>query len=179
MFAVLAEPFAGTFLIQPKIFEDHRGDFVKTFHRDSFAALGLDFVVTEEFYSTSRRGVIRGMHFQLPPHDHAKLVYCVRGRVLDVLVDLRKSSKTYGQVASAEFTGENRHMFFIPRGIGHGFLALEDDSVMVYKTSTVHAPSHDAGVRWDSIGFDWGSDRPVTSARDDSFPALREFVSPF
>lgn len=179
MFTRLQEVFAGTHLLQPRIFQDQRGDFVKTYHRDAFAALGIDLSIAEEFYSTSHRGVVRGMHFQLPPHDHAKLVYCLRGRVLDVLVDLRKASPTYRQSASAELSGENRHLFFVPPGVAHGFLALEDHTVMVYKTSSVHAPAHDAGVRWDSLGFDWGNGHKIVSARDQAFPALADFNSPF
>ena len=119
------------------------------------------------------------MHFQLPPHDHAKLVYCVCGRVLDVLLDLRKASPTFGQTASAELSRANSHVFYIPAGIAHGFLSLEDESVMVYKTTTVHQPDHDAGIRWDSFGFDCGSATPIISVRDTALPRLQEFVSPF
>lgn len=176
---IQAEPLPGTLLLKPKVFEDHRGDFVKTFQDEAFRELGIQFRATEEFFSTSRKGVLRGMHFQVPPRDHAKLVYCVRGRVLDVLLDLRKSSPSYGRSIGIELSRGNHLQFLIPAGLAHGFLALDDDSVMIYKTTASHSPAHDAGVRWDSFGFDWGSDRPITSSRDDSFPAFREFVSPF
>jgi dTDP-4-dehydrorhamnose 3,5-epimerase/CDP-3, 6-dideoxy-D-glycero-D-glycero-4-hexulose-5-epimerase len=177
---ILSQPFPGTCLLQPKVFEDFRGDFVKTFHAGLFSELGIDFAPVEEFFSTSKRGVLRGMHFQLPPHDHAKLVYCVRGRVLDVLLDLRRGSPTFGQAASAELSRQNHHQFFIPAGVAHGFLSLEDDSVMVYKTTSVHAPSHDSGVRWDSFGFDWQlTQPPIVSARDAAFATFPEFISPF
>ncbi|RRJ94453.1 dTDP-4-dehydrorhamnose 3,5-epimerase [Opitutaceae bacterium TAV4] len=175
----LSQPFLGAHLLKPKVFEDARGDFVKTFHSGAFAELGIPFAPAEEFFSTSRKGVLRGMHFQLPPHDHAKLVYCIRGRVLDVLVDLRKTSPTYRQVASAELSCENHHQFYIPSGVAHGFLALEDNSVMVYKTTTVYAPSHDAGIRWDSFDFNWGTTAPIISPRDTAFSPLADFVSPF
>lgn len=175
----LEQPLPGVHLLQPKVFTDHRGDFVKTYHAGAFAELGLSFEPVEEFFSTSHKGVLRGMHFQLPPHDHDKLVYCVRGRVLDVLLDMRRKSPTYGKSVSAELSRENHHQFFIPRGIAHGFLSLEDDSVMVYKTSTVHAPSHDAGIRWDSFGFAWPAGASyIISSRDQQFPALSEFVTP-
>ena len=95
------------------------------------------------------------MHFQLPPHDHDKLVYCIRGRVMDVLLDLRKSSPTYGRSFGNEISANNHLMLYIPKGVAHGFLSLEDDSVLVYKTTTIHFPSHDAGVRWDSFGYTW------------------------
>ena len=177
---IIDQPFAGTYLLKPRVFEDNRGDFVKTFHDGLFRELGLEFRPMEEFFSTSHRGVLRGMHFQLPPHDLDKLVYCVRGRVLDVLLDLRKGSATYGQSASAELSRENHHQFYIPSGVAHGFLSLDADSVMVYKTSTVHSPAHDAGVRWDSFGYAWPQlENRILSPRDQNFPALAEFVTPF
>ncbi len=177
---VVSQPFPGTFVLQPKVFEDARGDFVKTYHAGLFRELGIAFTPAEEFFSTSKRDVVRGMHFQLPPHDHAKLVYCVRGRVRDVLLDLRTASPNYGQAVAIELSRENHKQIYIPAGVAHGFLSLEDDSVMVYKTSTVHAPSHDAGIRWDSFGFCWGIDNPpIISGRDSTFPGLGDFHSPF
>ena len=175
----LEQPLVGVHLLQPKVFTDKRGDFVKTYHREILYDLGLDFTPAEEFLSTSRRGVLRGMHFQLPPHEHSKLVYCVRGSVLDVLLDLRKGSGSYGQFVAVELSHVNRRMFFIPAGVAHGFVALEDDSVMIYKTSTVHAPIHDAGIRWDSFGFAWPGRDFIISDRDTSFPPLAGYVSPF
>jgi dTDP-4-dehydrorhamnose 3,5-epimerase len=169
----------GLQLIRPRIFRDERGSFVKTFHADQFRELGLDFEPREEFFSTSAKNVLRGMHFQLPPVAHAKLVYCIAGSVLDVVLDLRKNSPTFGRSCAQELSAANREMFFIPVGFAHGFLALEDGATMVYQTSTVHSPSHDAGVRWDSFGFDWPAKFPVLSERDKKFPALRDFSSPF
>lgn len=179
MFHSIEQPFAGVHLIEPRVFTDARGEFVKTYHRDLFRELGIDFTPAEEFFSTSHRGVLRGLHFQLPPHDHAKLVYCLAGAVKDVLVDLRRASPQFGRAFDTELSEGNRRLLFIPPGVAHGFLALEEGSVMAYATSTVHAPSHDAGIRWDSIGFEWGIDVPVISPRDAAFPALAEFVSPF
>ena len=169
----------GLNIIRPKIFQDARGSFVKTFHHDVFHQLGLDFELREEFFSTSAKNVIRGMHFQLPPAAHAKLVYCIAGRVLDVVLDLRKNSPTFGQSVARELNAANREMFFIPVGFAHGFLALEDGATMVYQTSTVHSPAHDAGVRWDSFGFDWPIKNPTLSERDIKFPTLQNFPSPF
>lgn len=176
---IVNQPLPGVMLLEPRTFTDARGRFVKTFHAPDFASLGIAFNPLEEFYSVSHRGVLRGMHFQLPPHDHAKLVYCVRGRVLDVLLDLRRASPDYGRAVSAELSEENCRIFYIPPGIAHGFLALEDHSLMVYKTTSVHAPTHDAGIRWDGFGFDWGAGEKIISERDRGFPALRDFVSPF
>ncbi len=169
----------GLQIIRPRIFQDARGSFVKTYHRDVFRELGLNFEPREEFFSTSAKNVLRGMHFQLPPTAHAKLVYCITGRVLDVVLDLRKDSPTFGRSYGRELSAVNREMFFIPSGFAHGFLALEDNATMVYQTSTVHSPTHDAGVRWDSFDFDWPVKNPVLSDRDQKFPPLREFNSPF
>ena len=175
---ILKELLPGCFLLQPNRFEDQRGSFVKTYHEGLFQALGVDLDIREEFYSVSHKNVIRGMHFQLPPHEHDKLVYCTRGAVTDVLLDLRKGPG-YGKVASAELSGENAHLVFIPKGIAHGFAALTDEALMLYKTSTVHAPESDCGIRWDSFGFEWGVAHPVISARDQQHPPLSEFITPF
>ncbi|MGD1089574.1 MAG: dTDP-4-dehydrorhamnose 3,5-epimerase [Verrucomicrobiota bacterium] len=174
-----SEPLPGARVIEPRVFEDGRGNFVKTFHQSDFAALGMNFQPREEYFSTSRRGVVRGMHFQLPPHDHEKLVYCIRGAVLDVVLDLRKTSSSHGQSASVELSAANHCLFFVPRGVAHGFLSLHDDTIMIYKTSTVHAPAHDSGIRWDSFGFSWPVKTPILSDRDRSFPPLADFISPF
>ncbi len=172
------EILPGAWHLRLKRFVDARGSFVKTYARSVFAAQGVAIELLEEFYSISHRDVIRGLHFQLPPHNHAKLVYCPVGAVLDVLVDLRRGPGQ-GQVRSVELRGDEPSVLLIPSGIAHGFRALRDDSLMVYKTTTEHAPSHDAGIRWDSIGFDWGATAPIVSARDSAHPALADFDSPF
>lgn len=176
---VVNEPFPGLLVIEAFRHTDARGVFVKTFQADRFRQLGANFEPREEFYSSSHRNVVRGMHFQLPPHDVEKLVYCSRGRFLDVLIDLRKGSPTYRQVTTVELDSERPLLVYQPRGIAHGFLAREDDSVMTYLTSSVHHPPSDAGVRWDSIGFAWPCADPVVSDRDQALPRLEEFDSPF
>jgi dTDP-4-dehydrorhamnose 3,5-epimerase/CDP-3, 6-dideoxy-D-glycero-D-glycero-4-hexulose-5-epimerase len=172
------EILPGCFLLQPARVEDHRGAFVKTFHEELFRELGLRFETREEFYSISRKNVLRGMHFQAPPHDHEKLVYCLRGRVLDVVLDLREGPG-FGRAACVELSGENRMEAFIPRGVAHGFLALSDEAQLLYKTSSVHAPAFDMGVRWDGFGFDWGVRDPIVSPRDNAHPTLAAFNTPF
>jgi dTDP-4-dehydrorhamnose 3,5-epimerase len=159
-------------------FGDLRGSFVKTYARSVFDANGETFDFREEFYSFSHKDVIRGMHFQLPPHDHVKLVYCPLGAVLDVLVDLRRGPGQ-GRVASVVLGEDEPSLLMIPAGVAHGFKALRDNSLMVYKTSTEHAPTHDAGIRWDSFGFDWDCAAPVLSARDAGHPGLSDFATPF
>jgi dTDP-4-dehydrorhamnose 3,5-epimerase len=175
---VLNELLPGCALVQPKTFEDARGSFVKTYHAELCATLGIALELREEFYSVSHRGVLRGMHFQLPPHAHDKLVFCVHGAVRDVLLDLRRGPH-YGRVATAELSAENRQMVFIPKGVAHGFLALTEGCVMLYKTSTVHTPASDCGIRWDSFGYDWAADAPLLSERDRGHARLQDFHSPF
>lgn len=177
---ISSELLPGAWLIKLNHFQDARGTFVKTFSRSALDELlpELVFDFREEFYSFSKRNVIRGMHFQLPPHDHTKLVYCAAGAVLDVLLDLRPGVG-YGHHASVRLEADAPQLLWIPKGVAHGFLSLTDDSLMVYKTSTEHAPSHDAGVSHDSFGFDWGVADPVLSVRDLTHPKLAEFNSPF
>lgn len=167
-----AELLDGALLIRAPRSQDARGAFVKTHAASALAALGVTFDFREEFHSVSRRDVIRGMHLQLPPHDHDKIVYCPHGAALDVLLDLRPGPG-HGRVASVRLTPDEPAVVFIPRGVAHGFRALAEGTIMVYKTSAEHAPSHDAGVRWDSFGFDWGAGTPVVSARDAALPPLR------
>lgn len=169
----------GCFQVRPFFARDDRGSFVKTFHAARFAELGLPVTWREEYYSTSKKGVIRGMHFQTPPHDHEKLVYCVQGRVLDVVVDLRRKSPTYGRHVAVELDAAKGLGLLIPKGMAHGFLALTDDVLMAYKVTTTYSPAHDAGIHWNSLGLDWGIDQPIVSSRDLAHPSLGDFVTPF
>ncbi len=178
---LVVEPLPGLRVFRPFVFEDERGSFVKPFHEGQFAEFGIRLEVREEFYSTSAAGVLRGMHFQVPPCAHQKLAYCIAGRVLDVVLDLRKKSPTYGASACYELSAANRQVVHIPVGFAHGFLSLEDASCLVYKTDFMHAPAHDRGVRWDSFGFAWpvANRPPMISPRDLSHPAFGDFASPF
>lgn len=170
---------AGLFVIKPRVFTDPRGSFVKTYHENLFLELGICFTPREEFFSVSAKNVLRGMHFQLPPAAHAKLVYCATGRILDVVLDMRADSPTRGQAVSRELSATNREMFFIPPGFAHGFLSLDDDTLTVYKTDFVYAPAQDTGVAWNSFGFNWPVAQPIVSERDSKFPAWSDFQSPF
>lgn len=176
---LIAEPIPGVKILEPFTSRDLRGDFVKPFHEGQLADHGLRFQLKEEFYTTSAAGVIRGMHFQTPPHAHQKMIYCISGRVLDVVVDIRKSSPTYGQFYAMELSAQNHYIIWISTGFAHGFASLDENSCLVYKTDHVHAPSHDAGISWNSFGFNWPFDKPVISVRDAAFPRLADFSSPF
>lgn len=169
----------GALLVRARVIADARGSFVKTFHMPTFERHGLRTDWREEYYSSSLRGVVRGMHFQLPPADHAKLVFCVAGSVTDVVVDLRRGSPTEGQHRSAELSADNGIGLYIPSGCAHGFVSTSDSSTMFYKVTSVHAPEQDSGIAWDSIGFDWAVEAPLISDRDRGHPSMAAFDSPF
>jgi dTDP-4-dehydrorhamnose 3,5-epimerase len=169
----------GCLLLQPRVLDDARGRFVKTFHADAFRALGLEAGFVEQYYSHSHRGVVRGMHFQRPPAEHAKLVYCVHGEVFDVVLDLRAGSPTYGQARSFTLSAEQGNALYVPAGMAHGFCATSELATLVYNVTSVYAPEHDDGVRWDSIGVEWPVTSPLVSPRDAAFVALADFQSPF
>jgi len=169
----------GAFIVEPRVLTDPRGTFVKTFAEATFAARGLPTDWREEFHSSSRRGVVRGMHFQTPPADHAKLVFCIAGAVHDVVLDLRRGSPTFGQHRSVELDARHGTGLFIPRGCAHGFVSTSDWSTMYYKVTSAHSPEHDRGIAWDSFGHDWSIANPVLSDRDRTHPPLSDFDSPF
>ncbi|MBK8536943.1 MAG: dTDP-4-dehydrorhamnose 3,5-epimerase family protein [Candidatus Competibacteraceae bacterium] len=175
-----ATPISGCFEIRPRIFDDDRGRrFVKVFHEELLRLAVLETVYAEEYYSVSRRGVIRGLHFQVPPMDHVKLVYCVAGRVQDAVVDLRVGSPSFGCYALIELNADIANMVYIPKGIAHGFCVLSDTATLVYKVSTVYSARHDAGVLWSSAGIPWAVTDPVLSERDQSHLPLDQYESPF
>ena len=170
----------GVYVVRPRVFTDQRGSFIKTFHAPMFAAAGLgEFVPQEEFYSISHQHVLRGKHFQTPPHNQTRLVGCLTGSILDVVVDLRKSSPTFGRAISRELTAANREMLFISEGFAHGFLSLEDNSLVSYLAGRPHVPAADTGILWNSFGFTWPVNDPIMSDRDKGFPSFQNFTSPF
>jgi len=158
--------------------EDTRGTFVKTYNSDKLEEAGFGGTFKESYYSRSHRNVIRGMHFQIPPHDHEKLVYVTEGVIMDVVLDLRRNSNTYGRSISLKLTEFGRSVF-IPKGCAHGFLTLSDTATVVYMVSSVYNQSSDNGILWNSFEFDWQVTSPVLSERDRSFQAFTHFESPF
>jgi dTDP-4-dehydrorhamnose 3,5-epimerase len=179
MFNLRPSKICDCFEIQPKVLEDPRGRFVKIFQSPNFAERGLETIFVEDFFSISSRNVIRGLHFQLPPLSHVKMVYCLQGKALDVVADLRVGSPTYGQVELFELSAAMANGIYIPQGLAHGFCALSESTVMMYKVSSVYSPEHDAGVRWDSMDIPWPTKEPILSDRDKSLPDFCDFVSPF
>jgi dTDP-4-dehydrorhamnose 3,5-epimerase len=158
---------------------DARGGFLKVFQSSVLAGLGLPFDVREVFVTRSRRDVVRGLHYQGPPCDVAKLVACVEGSVLDAVVDLRAGSPTYREYCVVELSSERANAMFVPHGCAHGFLATSDDALMLYAQSGEHDAEHEGGVLWSSVGIDWPVTEPVLSERDAAFVTLSEFDSPF
>ncbi|HVA06562.1 MAG TPA: dTDP-4-dehydrorhamnose 3,5-epimerase family protein [Acidimicrobiales bacterium] len=169
----------GLIRLCPTVYADDRGMFVKNYQEGWFADLGLPVSWPERFYSRSHRRVIRGLHFQSPPADHDKLVYCVRGAAMDVAVDLRVGSPTYGDFDVFDLKDDNWSSLFIPKGLAHGFAALMDATVMAYATTTGYDSAMDAGIRWDSLPIPWPFADPIISPRDAALPPFAEFVSSF
>jgi dTDP-4-dehydrorhamnose 3,5-epimerase/CDP-3, 6-dideoxy-D-glycero-D-glycero-4-hexulose-5-epimerase len=170
---------AGLFIVSNPIFYDERGSFKKVFSRDDFERLSIESDFSELYYSISKKDVIRGMHFQLPPMDHVKMVYVINGKILDVCLDLRRSSETYGKYFSCALSGDDDKYLYIPRGIAHGFASLEDNTIVHYAQTTCYSKEHDSGIRYDSFGFDWNIENPIVSGRDQSFQQLTDFVTVF
>jgi dTDP-4-dehydrorhamnose 3,5-epimerase/CDP-3, 6-dideoxy-D-glycero-D-glycero-4-hexulose-5-epimerase len=163
----------GVYLVENFVAQDRRGTFVKTIHKDKLQEIGFTDEFRESYYSLSVKNVIRGMHFQRPPHDHEKLVYVTAGKILDVILDLRTSSSTYGKSIAVELS-EFSYSVYIPKGCAHGFLTLSDTATVVYNVTTVYNKEADDGIRWNSFGFDWPVTGPVLSDRDLSFKTLQE-----
>lgn len=166
-------------LLTPKKFGDHRGFFSETWNRRTFSAHGIDLDFVQDNHSRSAEpGTVRGLHFQIPPHAQDKLVRVVRGRVLDVAVDLRRSSPTYGRHVTAELSADNWRQILVPVGFAHGFVTLEPDTEVLYKVTNYYAPDHDRGLFWNDphLGIDWpvAAERATVSEKDRRWPRLAE-----
>jgi dTDP-4-dehydrorhamnose 3,5-epimerase len=170
-------------LIRPQRFGDDRGWFTEVYSVPTFEKLGIAQTFVQDNHSLSVPAfTLRGLHFQTPPRGQDKLVRCIRGRIFDVAVDVRRGSPTYGQWVGAELSAENGHQLFIPIGFAHGFVTLEPDCEVTYKCSDTYAPDCDGGIRWDSVGIDWpmpAGTVPELSAKDLVQPTLADFDSPF
>lgn len=168
-------------LLQPKVFKDPRGYFFESYNREKFQALGMDIEFTQDNQSLSSKGILRGLHFQKPPHAQGKLVRVIKGAVLDVAVDIRKDSPTYGQHFLAELTESNFTMMYVPVGFAHGFLTLSDDTIFSYKCTDTYHPESEGGLPWNDpdLNIQWGIDDPIMSEKDKIFKSFKDFVSPF
>ena len=169
----------GCLLIVPDHSEDERGTFVKSYHEPTWQSLGLRTDWVEEYYSVSRQGVLRGLHCQLPPSEHAKVVSCLSGKVFDVLVDLRKGSPQYGKAISLVLDAGQPSLIYIAAGLAHGFYTMSLEATVVYRVTSVHDAGRDAGILWSSVDVAWPAASPIVSARDAALPSLSHFDSPF
>ena len=165
----------GVLLIEPQVFGDARGWFMETYSKKKMPQIKCEFVQDNQSYS-AQKGTLRGIHFQKPPMEQAKLVRCVRGALMDFVVDLRPESETFKQWISVELSAENKKQLFVPRGFGHAFLTLTDDTEIIYKADNYYSPEHDAAIIWSDpeIGIDWGIENPIVSEKDKNAPLLKE-----
>lgn len=171
-------------LLKPKRIEDERGWFVETYNHQRYLGLGVEAAFCQDNHSLSRPvGVLRGLHFQAPPHAQAKLVRCIRGRIWDVAVDIRAGSPTYGRWVGAELTADNGRQLYVPTGFAHGFVTLEPDTEVEYKVSAFYDRGSEGGLIWNdaALGLPWPlpPGGPIVSDKDQVLPGLAEFESPF
>ena len=172
----------GVYLIKPKIFKDDRGVFFESFNKEIFdnnVDSKINFV--QDNQSLSSKGVLRGLHFQNPPHAQAKLVSVVKGSVIDVVVDLRKESETYGNYILEELSEYNNHQLFVPKGMAHGFLTLEDNTIFSYKCSDFYHKEFEDSILWNdpALNIKWPNSNPILSEKDENAKKFSSFVSPF
>ena len=180
---IMTTPIAGLLVIEPQVFQDARGYFVETYNADRYRAAGITAQFVQDNQSCSSYGVVRGLHFQRPPYTQAKLVCCTVGRVLDVAVDLRRDSRTFGQWYSVELSESNKRQFFIPRGFAHGFSVLSDQAIFTYKCDNLYHPESDGGVLLSDpdLGIDWQipEELRIISDKDTKHPLLKDLKNPF
>lgn len=173
---IITTPIEGLLEIEPAVFQDARGYFFESWNEQKFRAAGLDFRFVQDNESCSEKGVLRGLHFQVAPHAQGKLVRVVRGAVLDVAVDIRPNSATYGQHHALVLSAENKKQFWIPPGFAHGFLTLEDNTIFAYKCTDYYHKDSERSLLWNdpALGIDWGIENPNLSDKDRVAPTLLE-----
>lgn len=167
------------FHITPLTVKDKRGFLVKIFQQEYFYRKGLGTSFQEEYYTISKKRVLRGLHFQIPPYDHTKIVHCLSGKVIDVVVDLRIDSPTYGKYTMFTLDAKKGNMIYVPKGLAHGFYVLSKQAIMLYKVTTAYSPKHDKGILWNSVNIPWPDSHPIISSRDNKLIPFSEFKSPF
>ena len=179
---VIETKIPGLLIIEPKVFGDERGFFVETYNELRYKEMGISGDFVQDNLSKSKKGVLRGLHYQAPPFEQGKLVTVLSGAVLDVAVDIRHGSPTFGKSVTVELTAENKKQFWIPAGFAHGFVTLEDDTVFAYKCTNVYSPENDRGVKYDdpAIGIEWPDIGEWTiSEKDQNQPMLQEIAKEF
>jgi dTDP-4-dehydrorhamnose 3,5-epimerase len=170
---------SGLFILSNPIFNDERGSFKKLFTSDDFNKLSLEGNFLEFYYSVNNKDVIRGMHFQIPPMDHVKMVYVSKGKTLDVCLDLRKESNTFGKYFDITLEDSDESYLYIPKGIAHGFASLEDNTIVNYAQTSCYSKEHDYGIKYNSFSFNWPVNKPIISRRDMEFPNFQDWNTVF
>lgn len=180
---IITSSISDLVILEPNVFGDERGYFMESFNAAWFQKNVCETTFTQDNESKSSKGVLRGLHFQTPPYSQAKLVRVIQGEVLDVAVDLRKDSPTYGKHESIILSGENKKQFFVPRGFAHGFVVLSESAIFSYKVDNEYAPDHDSGIQWNDseLNIDWGIDESFIqlSEKDKTQPLFKDFKSFF
>lgn len=178
---IIESPLKGLFVLKPRVFEDVRGYFFESYNRQVLTEAGLNLDFVQDNQSLSHKNVLRGMHFQVPPHAQGKLVRVIAGSVLDVAVDIRKASGTYGKWFGLELNEQNKWMMYIPPGFAHGFLTLRDHTVFSYKCTGYYNKAAEDCLAWDDpdVGIDWASTGMLLSDKDKTCKRLKDFKSPF
>lgn len=171
----------GVLQIKPKVHQDHRGHFFESFRKDALKDFGVDLEFVQDNQSLSQKNILRGLHFQTPPNAQGKLVRVINGAVRDVVLDIRKSSSTYGQFKVFDLTEQNFEMLYVPPGFAHGFATLEDNTIFTYKCTDYYNPESEGGVLWSSpeLEIPWGIADPVLSEKDKHLTSFSDFQSPF
>lgn len=180
-FKKIATEIEDLWVIEPDVFGDARGFFMEAYNREAFQAIGMETGFMQDNLSFSRKGILRGLHFQAPPFAQGKLVSVVLGEVLDVAVDIRKGSATYGKHVAVHLSGENHRMLYVPPGFAHGFLVLSEECYFSYKCTQVYNKEAEGGLMWNdpSLGIDWEVDQPLISEKDSYYRPFTEFESPY
>ncbi len=175
---VIPTEIPGVLLLEPKVFGDERGYFFESWNQDVYKEIGIDSVFLQDNESKSRFGVLRGLHYQVPPYTQAKLIRVISGEILDIAVDIRAGSPTFGRHVAVELSGENKRQIFVPRGFAHGFAVLSWEAVVAYKCDNRYMPSHERGIAFDdpALGIDWRirPDRWILSPKDACLPCFSE-----
>jgi len=171
----------GVLHIKPKVHQDHRGHFFESFRKDSLQEFGVDLEFVQDNQSLSQKNILRGLHYQTPPYAQGKLVRVINGAVRDVVLDIRKSSSTFGQFKVFDLTEQNFEMLYVPPGFAHGFATLEDHTIFTYKCTDYYNPESEGGVLWSApeLEIPWGIEDPVLSEKDKHLPSFSDFQSPF
>lgn len=178
---IITTPIKDLLIIEPRIFKDERGCFFESYNKKTLTSLSFFSEFLQDNVSISTKGVLRGLHFQHPPFAQGKLVQVLKGAVLDIAVDLRKNSPTYGQHFSIELNSKNNLLFFIPEGFAHGFLTLEDDTIFSYKCTNIYNKDSEDGLMWNDkrLAINWGNKNPILSEKDEEYDSFDNFKTPF